>query len=209
MTETAFDQGWESLSAFNDAFRKLFREAPRQAARSAVSLVARRLLTPLGPMVACATNEALSLLEFADRRMLERQLRRVCGRLHAVPTPGSNPVLDATADELERYFSGALRTFTVPVAQPGSAFQQTVWARLCEIPCGTTTTYGDIARGMGMPNHARAVARAVGDNAIGIIVPCHRVVGSDGSLTGYGGGLWRKRRLLDHEAGVRALALGA
>ena len=207
VTDTAFDQGWESLSAFNEAFRKLFREAPRAATRSAVPLVARRLLTPLGPMVACASDEALCLLEFADRRMLERQLRRICGRLGAVPTPGENPVLDATAAELERYFAGTLREFTVPVAQPGSEFQRSVWARLREIPYGETTSYGEVARSLGMPSHARAVARANGDNGVAIIVPCHRVIGADGSLTGYGGGLWRKRRLLDHEAGKPSLAL--
>lgn len=202
VTDTAFDQGWESLSAFTDSFRKVFGAPPVSASRSLTPLVTRRILTPLGPMVACATAEALCLLEFAERRMLEAQLRRVRRALDAVPTPGTNAVLERTAAELEAYFAGSLRDFTVPTAQPGSEWQRRVWARLKEIPFGRTTTYGTIARDLGLPNHSRAVASAVGDNALGIIVPCHRVVGADGALTGYGGGLWRKRRLLDHEAGT-------
>lgn len=205
VTSAAFDQGWESLSAFTDAFRRVFGAPPLDASRSVRPLLARRILTPLGPMVACATSDALCLLEFAERRMLERQLQRVRRGLGAVPTPGNNEVLEETARELNAYFAGSIQHFTVPTAQPGSEFQQRVWARLVEIPSGETTTYGTIARGLGLPNHSRAVASAVGDNAIGIIIPCHRVVGADGDLTGYGGGLWRKRRLLDHEAGIRTL----
>jgi len=205
VTGTAFDYGWESLSAFTDAFRRVFGAPPSDASRTVTPLVTRRILTPLGPMVACATAEALCLLEFAERRMLEGQLRRVRRALDAVPTPGNNAVLEQTAAELEAYFAGSLRRFTVPTAQPGSEWQQRVWARLAEIPFGATTTYGTIARELGLPKHPRAVASAVGDNALGIIVPCHRVVGANGDLTGYGGGLWRKRRLLDHEAGARVL----
>ncbi|MEW6336415.1 MAG: methylated-DNA--[protein]-cysteine S-methyltransferase [Acidobacteriota bacterium] len=202
VTDTAFDHGWESLSAFADSFRKVFGAPPADASRTVTPLITRRLLTPLGPMVACATADALCLLEFAERRMLETQLRRVRRALDAVPTPGNSAVLERTAAELEAYFSGSLRRFTVPTAQPGSEWQRRVWARLEEIPFGETTTYGAIARDLGLPGHARAVASAVGDNALGIVVPCHRVVGTGGTLTGYGGGLWRKRRLLDHEAGA-------
>jgi AraC family transcriptional regulator, regulatory protein of adaptative response / methylated-DNA-[protein]-cysteine methyltransferase len=205
VTAAAFDYGWESLSAFTDAFRRVFGAPPTGARRTVTPLLTRRMLTPLGPMVACATADALCLLEFAERRMLEGQLRRVRHALDAVPTPGNNDVLERTAAELDAYFSGSLRAFTVPTAQPGSAWQQRVWARLVEIPYGETTSYGAIARDLGLPRHPRAVASAVGDNALGIIVPCHRVVGAAGDLTGYGGGLWRKRRLLDHEAGARAL----
>jgi AraC family transcriptional regulator of adaptative response/methylated-DNA-[protein]-cysteine methyltransferase len=205
VTDTAFDHGWESLSAFTDSFRAVFGAPPRAAARSVTPLVACRILTPLGPMVACATADALCLLEFAERRMLEGQLRRVRRALAAVPMPGSNDVLEQTAAELEAYFTGSLRRFTVPTAQPGSEWQRRVWARLVEIPYGETTTYGTIARELGLPKHPRAVASAVGHNALAIIVPCHRVLGASGDLTGYGGGLWRKRRLLDHEAGTRGM----
>jgi AraC family transcriptional regulator of adaptative response/methylated-DNA-[protein]-cysteine methyltransferase len=206
VTDTAFDHGWESLSAFTDSFRKVFGAPPANAARTVTPLVTRRILTPLGPMVACATADALCLLEFAERRMLEGQLRRVRRALDAVPTPGTNAVLERTAAELDAYFAGTLTTFTVPTAQPGSEWQRRVWERLVAIPYGETTTYGAIARELGLPRHPRAVASAVGDNALGIIVPCHRVVGASGDLTGYGGGLWRKRRLLDHE---HATAAGA
>ena len=207
VTDTAFGHGWESLSAFTDSFRKVFGAPPRGAARTVTQLVTRRILTPLGPMVACATADALVLLEFAERRMLEGQLRRVRRALDAVPTPGGNSVLERAAAELDAYFAGSLRAFTVPTAQPGSAWQRRVWERLVAIPYGETTTYGTIARDLGLPRHPRAVASAVGDNALGIVVPCHRVVGATGDLTGYGGGLWRKRRLLDHEAGTRDLPL--
>jgi AraC family transcriptional regulator, regulatory protein of adaptative response / methylated-DNA-[protein]-cysteine methyltransferase len=204
VTDAAFEQGWESLSAFTDAFRRVFG-APPTGVRAVTPLVTRRILTPLGPMVACATGDGLCLLEFAERRMLKGQLRRVRRALGAVPTPGNNAVLEQAARELDAYFAGTLKTFTVPTAQPGSDWQQKVWRRLAEIPYGETTTYGTIARELGLPKHPRAVASAVGDNALGVIVPCHRVVGAGGDLTGYGGGLWRKRRLLDHEAGARVL----
>jgi O-6-methylguanine DNA methyltransferase len=104
---------------------------------------------------------------------------------------------------LERYFAGDRRGESLPLAAPGTPFQQSVWSRLGRIPYGTTTTYGRLASELGRPSGARAVARAVGDNPIAILVPCHRVLGSDGRLTGYGGGLWRKQKLLAHETGVK------
>ncbi|MFF8772524.1 methylated-DNA--[protein]-cysteine S-methyltransferase [Kitasatospora sp. NPDC015120] len=108
-----------------------------------------------------------------------------------------------TVRQLGEYFAGRSHSFDLPLEFHGTEFQKRVWAALCEIPCGQTWTYGELARHIGCPTSARAVGLANGKNPIGVIVPCHRVVGSDGSLTGYGGGLHRKRRLLDHE---RALA---
>jgi AraC family transcriptional regulator of adaptative response/methylated-DNA-[protein]-cysteine methyltransferase len=200
--ETALDQGYDSLSGFNSAFAQLFGVSPKIAARDRTPIASRRILTPLGPMVACATPTGLCLLEFADRRMLELQLRRIGRRLAGRPVPGPSPILDRTESVLERYFAGD-RAATVPLAAPGTPFQHAVWQRLLRIPHGATTTYGTIAAELGRPSGARAVARAVGDNPIAILVPCHRVVGSDGRLTGYGGGLWRKQKLLAHEAGTR------
>jgi O-6-methylguanine DNA methyltransferase len=107
-------------------------------------------------------------------------------------------------DELEAYFAGDVRRFTMPVSKPGTDFQAAVWDRLLEIPYGATVSYGDVARDLGRASAVRAVARAVGDNRIAIVIPCHRVVGADGRLTGYGGGLWRKQKLLDHERLHRA-----
>jgi methylated-DNA-[protein]-cysteine S-methyltransferase len=114
-----------------------------------------------------------------------------------------DPVLRAAARELDEYFSGTRTEFSVPLAPRGTPFQQTVWRALCEIPYGTTTTYGALARRIGHDLTAsRAVGLANGRNHIAVIVPCHRVIGADGTLTGYGGGLPRKRWLLDHEAQV-------
>jgi AraC family transcriptional regulator of adaptative response/methylated-DNA-[protein]-cysteine methyltransferase len=153
-------------------------------------------------MLAAATESTLCLLEFADRRMLELQFRRIRRHFDAFFVPGSNGVLDQLAAELESYFNGSLVRFTVPLSFPGSQFQRSVWQRLQEIPYGATISYREIAVSLGLPKAVRAVARANGDNRIAIIIPCHRVIGSDGDLTGYGGGLWRKRRLLEVEKAI-------
>jgi AraC family transcriptional regulator of adaptative response/methylated-DNA-[protein]-cysteine methyltransferase len=131
--------------------------------------------------------------------MLETQLRTLRRRLGCAFAPGRNVILDRTARELAEYFAGKRRRFDVPMETPGTPFQQAVWRRLARIACGETVSYSALARGLGKADAVRAVARAVGDNRIAILVPCHRVVGSDGNLTGYGGGLWRKRRLLEIE----------
>ena len=108
-------------------------------------------------------------------------------------------MLHTELQELAAYFNSRLRKFTVPISAPGTAFQQEVWKALQGIPYGETRSYRDVATALGCPKSVRAVARANGDNRLAIVIPCHRVVGSDGDLTGYGGGLWRKRRLLDIE----------
>jgi AraC family transcriptional regulator of adaptative response/methylated-DNA-[protein]-cysteine methyltransferase len=198
VTGAAFASGYGSLSGFHEAFRNLLGRSPTKA-RDAPLLVITRIPTPLGPMVAAADERALFLLEFADRRMLETQLRTLRRRLGCAFAPGTNGVLERTAGELAEYFAGARRRFEVALATPGTPFQQAVWRRLARIPAGETVTYGALARDLGRAAAVRAVAKAVGDNRIAILVPCHRVVGKDGSLTGYGGGLWRKRRLLEIE----------
>lgn len=200
LTETAFDAGFESLSGFRDAFERLFG-APPGRGRGAALARAARILTPLGRMVAVATERGLCLLEFADRRMLETQVARLRRRLGSPIVPGESEVLAATRAELEAYFRGELRRFTLPLAPLGSPFQLVVWEHLAAIPYGATTTYEALARAAGRPGAARATGRAVGDNALAIVLPCHRVVGRDGRLTGYGGGLWRKERLLALERG--------
>jgi len=113
----------------------------------------------------------------------------------------------AVAHQLDAYFAGALRRFTLPLAPDGSPFQLRVWAALLDIPYGQTESYGELAERIGSPGAARAVGLANGKNPIGIVIPCHRVVGSDGNLTGYGGGLDRKRQLLDLELAVSGAAL--
>jgi AraC family transcriptional regulator of adaptative response/methylated-DNA-[protein]-cysteine methyltransferase len=198
VTSSAFDSGFDSLSGFNEAFRRLFGTSPGQA-RSTSTVTVTRCLSPLGPMIVGASDDALCLLEFADRRMLGTQLRRLSARMNCTFVPGSNQIIARTSDELDAYFRGDIRRFTVPITDPGTTFQREVWQQLLEIPFGTTVSYGDLARALGRASAVRAVAGAVGDNRLAIVVPCHRIVGSDGRLTGYGGGLWRKQKLLEHE----------
>jgi AraC family transcriptional regulator of adaptative response/methylated-DNA-[protein]-cysteine methyltransferase len=200
---TALDHGYESLSGFVEAFRRNFGATPSGA--PAVSLITvTRVLTPLGPLVAGVSDRGLCLLEFADRRMLETQLGRLTRRLRASVVPGEHEVLDDAARELDAYFKGSLRAFTVPLDARGTPFQEAVWTALRKVPYGETVSYAELARRIRRPSAVRAVARANGDNRLGIVIPCHRVIGADGALTGYGGGLWRKQRLLDLEgAGCR------
>jgi AraC family transcriptional regulator of adaptative response/methylated-DNA-[protein]-cysteine methyltransferase len=196
-TAVAFDHGWESLSGFADACRRLFGTSPTRVPGPVVTVT--RLATPLGPVVAGATDAGVCLLEFVAPGEVEGELRRLGARLDAALVPGRGPHLDRLAAELDGYFAGRVRDFTVPLDLRGTPFQQRVWRGLLTIPYGTTRSYGEQARLLGVPTATRAVARANGDNRIAIVVPCHRVVGADGSLTGYGGGLWRKRWLLDRE----------
>jgi AraC family transcriptional regulator of adaptative response/methylated-DNA-[protein]-cysteine methyltransferase len=175
------------------------------------SLAARAFLadieTPIGGMVAAATHTHLLLLEFAHRRMLEEQLARVRRALGCELVPGRSPVFDLLRQQLHEYFGCTRREFDLPLETPGTPFQTRVWDELRRIPHGTTTTYARVARMVGQPTAVRAVARANGDNRVAIIIPCHRVIGSDGSLTGYGGGLWRKKKLLELEGAAQTLPL--
>lgn len=198
ITRAAFESGWESLSAFQEALRSITGRSPSRS-RDATVVRLTRVLTPLGPMLLGATDEGVCLLEFTDRRMLETQLARLARGLDCSFVPGSNEHGRRLESELTEYFEGTRREFDVPLVTPGSEFQRRAWAALREIPCGETRSYGEQARMIGAPTAVRAVARANGDNRIAIVIPCHRVVGADGKLTGYGGGLWRKRWLLHHE----------
>lgn len=195
----ALDAGYASLSGFTGSFQKATGRPP-SASRTGRVVTVTRLLTPLGPMVAGAVDEGVCLLEFADRRMIETQVARVERHLSACCLPGAHPHLETLGRQLEAYFRGERRTFDVPLVLKGTPFQERVWEALLTIPCGATRSYQEQARLIGAPASVRAVARANGDNRIAILVPCHRVVGKDGHLTGYGGGLWRKRHLLDLEA---------
>lgn len=166
-------------------------------------LRAARIETPLGTMVCVCSADHLHLLEFASRPELPREIADL-GKRHGKISAGRTGLARRVEDQLARYFGGELRAFELPLAFSGSAFAKDVWSRLCKIPYGLTTTYGAIAAEMGRPAATRAVARANGANRIAIIVPCHRVIGADGALTGYAGGLDRKRALLTLETGVGA-----
>ena len=197
----AYEAGYESLSGFGDSFKKATGFSPKGSAAGRI-VHTQRILTPLGPMLAGATDDGLCLLEFADRRMVETQMQRLGKRLNAEFIPGANPHIEATRHQLEAYFAGTLQKFDIPLVLAGTPFQQQVWAALQTIPFGKTRSYKEQAEMIGKPTAVRAVARANGDNRLAIIIPCHRVIGADGQLTGYGGGLWRKRYLLDLEIGV-------
>lgn len=195
--EAGFDAGFKSASGFREAFLRVFGEPPGRA-RDGVALLAAWIETPLGPMIAAGGDDGLEFVEFIDRRALE-QLRLLERRVGGAIVPGDHPVLDATRAQLGEYFAGTRRRFDLPLRQRGSAFQLRVWRALCEIPYGETRSYAEIARMVGAPGAVRAIGMTNGRNPIAIVVPCHRVIRSDGSLCGYGGGRWRKQWLLDHE----------
>ncbi len=195
-------RGYESTSGFREAFTRVFGHSPR-GADSAHCLMAQRIETPLGTMLALADDAGLRLLEFTDRRGLERELVMLRRRLKCAAVPGTNSTLEKVRSQLARYFAGESLTFDVPVAEVGSPFQKQVWAELRRIPPGQTASYGEIAARLGRPKAPRAIGRANGSNMIAIVCPCHRVINSDGSLCGYAGGIWRKQRLLEHERKFR------
>jgi AraC family transcriptional regulator of adaptative response/methylated-DNA-[protein]-cysteine methyltransferase len=198
--DAAFDSGYESVSGFNEAFKKATGNAPSKS-KDAEIITITRVLTPLGPMFAGASSRGLCLLEFTDRRMLETQIKRLTKLLNAKFITGEHPVFDLLSKQLKQYFAGTLTEFTVPLDLPGTQFQQQVWQVLQTIPFGKTRSYQQQAEAINNPKAVRAVAKANGDNRISIIIPCHRVIGKNGQLTGYGGGLWRKQRLLELETG--------
>jgi AraC family transcriptional regulator of adaptative response/methylated-DNA-[protein]-cysteine methyltransferase len=196
------NQGYESASGFWQAFRNIFGDRPSAAGELSV-LLARWIDTPLGAMLAVADDEGLRLLDFVDRKGLERAIGSLRARTNAVIAPGDNPHLQAVSRELGEYFDGTLTKFSVPVSPGGSPFDRSVWSNLVKIPYGRTWSYADLAKRTGDPKAVRAVAQANGRNYIAIVIPCHRVIRSDGSLSGYGGGVWRKKRLIELEQGTR------
>lgn len=198
VTDIAFDSGYESLSGFNDSFKKVFGVSPKNSKEKQV-IDFTRIETDLGTMVACATDKGVCLLEFSDRKGLETELKQLAKYHNANIVQGQNKYFKQLKEELDAYFEGRLKEFKVPLDISGTDFQKQVWQALVEIPYGTTSSYLRQAEVLGKPLSVRAVANANGMNKIAIVIPCHRVVGSDGSLTGYAGGLWRKRKLIDLE----------
>jgi len=196
--DAVFDAGYESHSGFREAFAKTFGATPGDTAPSGVVHLGW-IDTPLGPMIAGASEEGVVLLEYTDRRMLEAQLATVRRRVAAGLVHADHKHLTQLRSELTAYFAGTLTTFRCPVVAPGTPFEERVWTELRKIPYGETRSYEDIAVALGNKAAVRAVGRANGLNRIAIVIPCHRVVNKSGELGGYGGGLWRKRRLLHIE----------
>jgi AraC family transcriptional regulator of adaptative response/methylated-DNA-[protein]-cysteine methyltransferase len=193
-----FDHGFESHSGFRDAFAKWFG-APPGRARPHDCITFTWIESPLGPLLAASVQEGICLLEFSDRRMLEAQLTTLKRRIGRPALPGDDAHLKQLRRELGEYFDGKRRAFDVALFAPGSEFQTKVWNGLQQLGCGETVSYRELARRIGAPKAARAVGRANGMNRVAIVIPCHRVVNDDGRLGGYGGGLWRKLRLLELE----------
>lgn len=202
VTDSAFSSGYESLSGFGYTFKKIVGKAPENGKQKSIILI-DRLTTPIGPMFVCSTENGICLLEFTDRRMLETEFQDLQKRLNAVILHGQNDHIIQLKSELGEYFRGDRKVFEVALDTPTTPFRQRVWDMLLEIPYGETASYKEQAVKIGNPNAVRAVASANGQNRVAIVIPCHRVIGSDGSLTGYAGGLERKKWLLELEGSYK------
>lgn len=223
MTQATLEAGFRSESGIREAMTRMMGDSSKASIAGAELLHARWLETPLGPMLAVADEGALRVLDFVDRRGLERHLQQIVKGKKRMIVPvakGESFVLDEVERELTLYFAGrgwlghdgrgALGSGKIelrPVPE-GSEFQRQVWAELRRIPLGETRSYAAQAKSMGKAAAVRAVARANGENFLGLVIPCHRVIGSDGKLVGYGGGVSRKRWLLEHEAAMAAGGTG-
>ena len=190
--------GYESESGFRAAFQKYFGDSPMRSEEQ-VEMRVNRIASPLGPLLICANDAGLHLLEFVDRRMLETQIKRLKKYTKCFYLPGEHAVMHETQKQVDAYFASELKDFDLPLQLIGTDFQVQVWKALLSIPFGETRTYSEQAEIIGNPKAVRAVGTANGDNRLSIVVPCHRVIGANGKLTGYGGGLWRKSKLLKVE----------
>jgi len=158
------------------------------------------LKTPIGLLFACATNEGICMLEFPYRKSFQKQIEGLKRLLNADIEAGESKYFEVLKSQLEEYFKCQRKEFDIPLVLSGSAFQLNVWNELCKIPYGEKRTYLQQSENLGSPKSIRAVATANGANKISILIPCHRVVGSNGSLIGYGGGLRNKQFLLELES---------
>ena len=175
-----------------------YRACLRCQPENATPVTLTTIVTPIGPMLAGATDDAIVLCDFAERPMIATQLASVRRRIGPT-TEGSSPLIERLATQLGEYFAGSRHEFDVPIEMPGSAFQERVWGELRRIPYGATISYRELAERVDAGAAYRAVGRANGSNRVAVVVPCHRVIATGGGLGGYGGGLPAKRRLLDLE----------
>ena len=199
--ETAYDSGFESLSGFNESFKTISGVSPKNSKTQKI-IDLKRIETPIGTMYAAATAEGICMLEFTDRKMLETEFKDLAKSLNAIIIQGENPHFIPLEKELAEYFLGKRTEFTVPLSPVGTDFQKSVWKVLMKIPYGETWNYKKQSEVLGDAKKVRAVANANGMNKISILIPCHRVIGSNGTLTGYGGGIWRKQKLLELEKAI-------
>lgn len=199
--DVALDNGYESLSGFNESFKSILGTSPKNSKMEKI-VDLKRIETPLGTMIACANENGICMLEFSDRKSLSKELEDISKYFKANIVQGENPHFKTLKKELEEYFERKRFDFTVPLAPVGTDFQKNVWEILRTIPYGTTRSYQQQADILGNPKAVRAVANANGLNKISIIIPCHRVIGTNGRLTGYSGGIWRKQKLLELEKAI-------
>ncbi|WP_298623644.1 bifunctional transcriptional activator/DNA repair enzyme AdaA [uncultured Legionella sp.] len=197
--EAQLNAGYDSGSGFRDAFAKIMGTTPGNICQHPNILKTSWIDSPLGPMLAIADEQELYLLEFVDRRGLEREVERLRNKTKAAIIPGTTPPIASIEKELKAYFDGQLKEFKTPVHYMGSEFQKNVWQELTRIPYGETRSYSRQAEVLGKPTAFRAVANANGANQLAIIIPCHRIINLNGELGGYGGGLSRKKWLIEHE----------
>jgi len=197
--ETAYTSGFESLSGFTDALKNLTGKSPAGSKEMKIFSIGK-INTPLGYMLAGVMSDKLCMLEFEDRRMLKTQMKRISQIHKVIPVIQNHPLFQKIEEEITLYFAGKLKEFSVPIIESGSSFQSKVWNELKRIPYGETISYEKLAQRVGNAKAVRAVASANGYNSIAIIIPCHRVIGKDGNLRGYGGKVWRKKRLLEIES---------
>ncbi|MFW9779749.1 MAG: methylated-DNA--[protein]-cysteine S-methyltransferase [Candidatus Heimdallarchaeota archaeon] len=162
------------------------------------------LRSKLGNLIGGTTSKGCCLLEFVDRRSLNTIISKMEQRYKMHFVHGTSSILEKLQEELNEYFDGSRNQFSVPLDVRGTPFQMSVWSQLLSIPYGETRSYNDIAKSIKNETAVRAVGRANGDNNIGIVIPCHRVIASDGNLQGYGGGLWRKKELLTLEESFKS-----
>lgn len=198
ITPAAYTSGYESLSGFIDALKNLTGKTPGKSKEMNL-LSIDKINTPLGTMFAGFINNKLCMLEFEDRRMLKTQIKRITKIHNVVPVIQKDKLLGEVEKQVKEYFEGKLKNFSIPLIVSGTEFQKKVWNELTKIPYGETISYEELAIRTGNKNGMRAVASANGFNSIAIIIPCHRVIGKDGNLRGYGGKVWRKKRLLELE----------
>ena len=197
-TDIAFEAGYESLSGFGYTYKKLVGQSPKHSMGKNIILISRST-TPLGPIFICATNVGVCLVEFVDKEKLEKEFSDIQKYLKAKIIAGENEHIKQAKKEISEYFDGQRKNFSVALDMPSTDFQSTVWHALLNVGYGQTVSYQQQAQTIDKPKATRAVAAANGANRIAIIVPCHRVIGKNGELTGYGGPVERKRWLIDHE----------
>ena len=199
VVDTQINSKYKSSTAFCEIFAQIIEANHIYSNKDYNILKASLLDTPLGSMLAIADEKAILLLEFVDNYGLKRKVKKLCIKAKAAIIPGITGPINSIEKELNSYFDGSLKNFKTALNLTGTYFQECAWSELCQIPYGETKSYAEQASSIERPSAYRAVANANGANRMAIVIPCHRIINSNGGIGGYGGGIDRKRWLLDHE----------